>query len=82
CPSSKPASSTSRSNTPGRSNSGSASSRSTGCPRKCHWARTAATGRRSSPPTSATSSPKSSASSPRPTWRCRTATTTNTAACS
>ena len=26
---------------------GSASSRSTGCPRKCRWARIAATGRRS-----------------------------------
>ena len=35
CPSPKPASSTSRSNIPGRSISGSASSRSTGCPRKC-----------------------------------------------
>ena len=48
CPFSKPASSTSRSNIPGRSNIGSASSRSTGCRRKCRWARIAATGRRSS----------------------------------
>ena len=48
CPSSRPPAPTSPSNIRGRSNSGSASSRSTGCPRKCRWARIAATGRRSS----------------------------------
>ena len=47
CPSWKSATSISRSNTRGRSNIGSASSRSTGCPRKCRSARIAATGRRS-----------------------------------
>ena len=81
-PSRSPQASTSPSNIPGRSNSGSASSRSTGCRRRCRSARIAAIGRRSSPITSATCSPRSSASSPRPTSRCRIATTTNMAACS
>ena len=40
-------SNTSPSNIRGRSNIGSASSSCTGCPRKCRWARIAATGRRS-----------------------------------
>jgi hypothetical protein len=53
-PFSKPARPTSRSNIPGPMISGSASSRSTGCPRKCRWARIAAIGRRRSASMSAT----------------------------
>ena len=45
---------TSRFAIPGPSNSGAASSRSTGCPRRSRWARTARTGTRASPTPSAT----------------------------